>query len=237
MEKILIFGSNGRMGQAIIQGFKDLNLSLNLDIYSVDKDDEYPNENFDLMIDFSSIDGVLEHLEFAKDKKSAFLTGVTGFSEEQEKKIKSYSSNIPILLDYNMSIGINTITSLLTQLKSKLEGYDIEILETHHKHKKDAPSGTAKKLFNELNKNNRLKEVNGRVGESLREENEVGIHAIRGGGVFGEHTIRFIGEFEEVSVSHRALSRITFVGGVIKGGLWLMNQKKGFYNMLDYLNS
>lgn len=235
MKNILILGSKGRMGQAIISEFKKLNLDLNID--AMDKNDEFPNKNFDLMIDFSSKEAVWEHLEFAKTEKTAFLTGITGFSEDELKKIKDYANDIPILLDYNMSIGINTITSLLKQLKTKLEGYDIEILETHHKYKKDAPSGTAKKIFNEINENDRLKEVNGRVAESLRENNEVGVHSIRGGGVFGEHTVRFIGEFEEVAISHRAFSRTTFALGAIKAGLWLIKQEKGFYNMLNYLNS
>jgi len=235
MKNILILGSKGRMGQAILNEFKKMNLDLNIE--AIDKNDTYPDKNFDLMIDFSSKEVILEHLEFAKTKNTAFLTGITGFSEDELKKIKEYSNYIPLLLDYNMSIGINTITSLLKQLKSKLDGYDIEILETHHKHKKDAPSGTAKKLFNEINENNRLKEVNGRVAESLRKDNEVGIHAIRGGGVFGEHSVRFIGEFEEVSVSHRAFSRTSFALGAIKAGLWLIEQKKGYYNMLNYLNS
>jgi len=235
IKKILILGSKGKMGQAILIELNNLNIEL--EIVAIDKDDDFPDKKFDLMIDFSSKEAVLKHLELAETQNCAFLTGVTGFSDNEIKKIKGYSNEIPVLLDFNMSIGINTITSLLEQLKNKLSGYDIEIIETHHKHKKDAPSGTAKKLFNELNKNNRLKEVNGRNGESLREEMEVGIHAVRGGGVFGEHTVRFIGETEEVSISHRALSRKTFAVGAVKAGLWLMKQDKGFYNMLDYLNS
>ena len=233
-KNILILGSKGRMGIAILNELKKLNLDLNID--TIDKNDNLPDKNFDLMIDFSSKEAIWEHLEFAKKQNSAFLTGITGFSEDELNKIKNYASDIALLLDYNMSIGINTITSLLKQLKTKLSGYDIEILETHHKYKKDAPSGTAKKLFNEINENNRLKEVNGRVGQSLRKNDEVGIHAVRGGGVFGEHTVRFIGEFEEVAISHRAFSRTTFALGAVKAGLWLTKQEKGFYNMLDYLN-
>lgn len=234
MHKIVIAGAAGRMGKVISEELDKIDLDIK--VYKIDQDDKFPKENIDLIIDFSSIDGVLNHIEKAKELNSAFLTGVTGFTNQQIEKIKSYSSDIPVLLDFNMSIGINTITSLLNQLKEKLEGYDIEIIETHHKHKKDAPSGTAKKLFNELNKKSRFKEVDGRTGESLRTENEIGIHAVRGGGVFGEHSIRFINDFEEVSISHRAFSRKTFAVGAIKAGLWLMKQKNGFYNMLDYLN-
>ena len=234
MKNILILGSKGRMGQAILEEFNSIN---NINVKGIDKNEPFPEQNFDLMIDFSSKEAVFKHLEEASKQKSAFLTGITGFSDDELEKIKAFSREIPLLLDYNMSIGINTITSVLEQLKDKLTGYDIEIIETHHKHKKDAPSGTAKKLFNEINKDNRLKEVNGRKNESLRKDMEVGIHAVRGGGVFGEHTVRFIGEFEEVSISHRAFSRKTFASGAVKAGLWLTKQKKGFYNMLDYLNS
>jgi len=234
MHKIVIAGATGRMGQAILEELDKMNLDIK--VYKVDQDDDFPKENIDLIIDFSSIDGVLNHIEKAKELNSAFLTGVTGFNNEQIKKINSYSTDIPVLLDFNMSIGINTITSMLNQLTAKLTGYDIEIIETHHKHKKDAPSGTAKKLFNELNKESRFKEIDGRTGESLRTENEIGIHAVRGGGVFGEHSIRFMNDFEEVSISHRAFSRKTFATGAVKAGLWLMKQKNGSYNMLDYLN-
>ena len=234
MHKIIIAGAIGRMGQAILEELNKMDLDIK--IYEIDQDDEFPKEKIDLIIDFSSIDGVFKHIEKAKELNSAFLTGVTGFTDQQIEKIKSYSSDIPVLLDFNMSIGINTITSLLNQLKEKLGGYDIEIIETHHKHKKDAPSGTAKKLFNELNKESRFKEVDGRTGESLRTENEIGIHAVRAGGVFGEHSIRFINDFEEVSISHRAFSRKTFAAGAVRAGLWLMKQENGFYNMLDYLD-
>jgi len=234
MEKIIIICSTGRMGQAILKEINEMNL--NIQVLKYDQGDEFPSENIDLMIDFSTIEGVLKHIKLAKEKNSAFLTGVTGFNNEQLKEIESYKNDIPVLIDFNMSIGINTITSLLNQLKDKLVGYDIEIIETHHKHKKDAPSGTAKKIFNELNKKSRFKEVDGRTGESLRTEDEIGIHAVRGGGVFGEHTVRFINESEEVAISHRAFSRTTFAKGAVRAGLWLMKQKKGFYNMLDYLN-
>jgi 4-hydroxy-tetrahydrodipicolinate reductase len=233
MKNILVFGSKGRMGKAIIE---ELNLIENIKTYGIDEGEIYPSANIDLIIDFSTKEAVWEHLKFAFENNIPFLTGITGFSEEELLKIKAYSEYFPLLIDYNMSIGINTIVSLLKTIKNKLKNYDIEIIETHHKHKKDSPSGTAKKLFNELNNQKEFKEINGRNGESPRTKNEIGIHSVRGGGIFGEHIIRFIGEYEEVAISHKALSRKTFAKGAVDAALWLINQEKGFYNMSDFLN-
>jgi len=232
MKNIIVAGALGRMGKEIVSELRKKDF---LKVFGVDKDDDFPEVKPDLMIDFSTKEGVFEHLEYCKENNCAFLTGVTGFTSEEYDKIKSYGEFIPVLLDYNMSIGINVITSILAELKNKLSSYDIEITETHHKNKKDAPSGTAKKLYDELNKKDEFKEVNGRKGFSLRQENEIGIHAVRGGGVFGEHTVRFLGDFEEVGIYHRAFSRKTFVTGAINSGLWLMKQDNGFYTMRDFL--
>jgi len=230
--KIILAGSKGRMGQNIIEEAKKFK---NIEIIPFDKDSEFPQIGADLIIDFSTADSVLNHIKIAQQKEIPFLTGVTGFSNSELDKIKEVSKTIPLLLDYNMSIGINTITSILNQLKKRLEGYDIEIVETHHRNKKDAPSGTAIKLFNELNIDNEFISKEGRSGFSPREKNEIGIHAIRMGGVFGEHSVRFGNMLEEVSISHRAFSRATFALGALKAGIWLSSQKKGFYNMRDFL--
>ncbi len=230
--RIILAGSNGRMGQKIIEeskNFKDIEIS------PFDKGEQFPDIKADLVIDFSTRESVLNNIKIAVKNGTPFLTGVTGFSAEELEKIKEYSTQIPVLLDFNMSIGINTITSLLNQLKEKLKGYDIEIIETHHRNKVDSPSGTAIKLYNELNSNNEFKQKNGRDGYSPREDNEIGIHAIRVGGVFGEHSVRFGNMLEEVTISHRAFSRATFALGALKAGIWLTKQSSGFYNMSDFL--
>jgi len=233
MKNILVIGSLGKMGKEII---KELKGKKEVKVTGMDKGDNFPNEKIDLIIDFSVKEAVFNNLNFALKNNAAYLSGITGFSNEEIESIKTFSNSIPVLLDYNMSIGINVITSILNQLKTKLKDYDIEIIETHHKYKKDSPSGTARKLFNELNKNNEYKNTHGRHGENTRIPEEIGIHAIRGGGVFGEHTVRFLGEHEEVSISHRAFSRLTFVKGAVNAGLWLLNRDKGFYTMRDFLN-
>ena len=168
--------------------------------------------------------------------------GTTGFSPEENEKIKNLASDIPFLLSPNMSLGVNLLFKLAAEVATVLgDDYDIEIMETHHRFKKDAPSGTAKKLAQEIArvKNINLDEVviygrEGMIGE--RKGGEIGIHSIRGGDITGEHTVMFTALGERLELTHKAHSRDTFAYGTIQAIKFMEGKPLGFYEMKDVLN-
>ncbi len=229
---VVVAGIRGKMGRALLA---ESHQFPQFEIIGFDKGESIPTGKIDLWIDFSTKEAVGNHLAHCVTQKIPFLTGVTGFTQKEEASIKSYSMMLPLFLDYNMSIGINAIEQVLKKLKRMLPGYDIELIETHHNQKRDAPSGTAKKLLSVLNNNQTEKEIYGRFGIQPRSQKEIGIHSIRLGGVVGEHTVRFGNHLEEVFIGHRAYQRATFALGVLKAASWLIHQPVGFYNMDSYL--
>lgn len=195
----------------------------------------------DLIIDFSSPDGnkalcvKLKQLSSQDLSSKALLIGTTGLSKTQlsEWKELSTKSNVKLLLAPNTSIGIMLFSKIARTMQEVLGplGFDLEMIESHHREKIDAPSGTAKFLVNELCKKSQLTPVYGRDGK--RKTNEIGMASIRGGSVFGEHTLSFLGDHEELSISHKALSRKLFASGALQLGLWLLDQKAGIYGLSD----
>lgn len=231
-KRVVVAGINGRMGCSI----KEESLQFpDIELIGFDYNDSIPEGNVDLWIDFSTKSVLINHLNHCKKYQIPFLTGITGLTSEELSAVKEYGREIPVFLDYNMSIGINAIEHTLKKLQRMLSGYDIELIETHHNQKKDAPSGTAQKLLAVLNDQKQYQEVEGRSGIQPRTSQEIGVHAIRMGGVVGEHTVRFGNHLEEVFIGHRAYQRATFALGALKAGLWLSDQKPGFYTMSTFL--
>ena len=195
----------------------------------------------DLAIDFSAPKGTLEILTYLAKTKVALVSGTTGFSEDEMKKMQSYSKEIPILYSPNMSLGVNLIFDLLPKVTSSLsEDYDIEITEIHHRMKKDAPSGTAMKMGEIISqaREKKLDDVGvfGRKGkEQLRKRGEIGIHTLRGGDVVGEHTVSFVGLGERIEITHKAHSRETFARGAIWAAKFIIGKEPGWYTMKDVL--
>lgn len=195
----------------------------------------------DVLIDFSSPEGAEKCLEAALKAKTAIVIGTTGLDAKKEEKIKIVSKTIPILFSPNMSIGANFLFELskLAALRLK-EGYDIEIVEQHHRLKKDAPSGTAKKIAEVIAKEKgwELKKAAryGRVGQTgERPRNEIGIHVIRAGDIVGEHTVLFSGPGETIEITHRAQSRDAFARGALVAALFLSKKRNGLFQMADVL--
>jgi 4-hydroxy-tetrahydrodipicolinate reductase len=195
----------------------------------------------DGIIDFSSPAASMELIEVAREQKKPVVIGTTGFTDEQRKSIAAAAGEIPVLLSPNMSLGVNLLFKLTEIAAGALSSdYDVEIFEAHHRYKKDAPSGTALKLL-EIVKNNMVglnsaKEVYGRgglVGERTRKE--VGVHAMRGGDVVGEHTVYFAGIGERIELVHRASSRETLAKGSVAALEFLYEKKAGLYSMYDVL--
>jgi 4-hydroxy-tetrahydrodipicolinate reductase len=168
------------------------------------------------------------------------VIGTTGLSEEQNAKLEEAARSVPIVLAPNMSVGVNLLREVVRDLSAKLgTGYDIEVVEAHHRNKKDAPSGTALLLARAAaeGRGQDLDEVAvyGREGVSPREEGEIGIHALRGGAVVGEHRLVFYSEGEEVEVTHRALSRRTFADGAMRAAKFAATVEPGLYSMHEVL--
>ena len=193
-------------------------------------------ENAEALVEFTSPEATVEHLAYEKP----LVIGTTGLSEEQRSKIEEASRTVPIVLAPNMSVGVNLLREVVRELSEKLgSGYDIELVETHHRNKVDAPSGTALFLGEAAaeGRGTSLEDVAvyGRAGHQPREEGEIGVHALRGGAVVGEHRLIFYSEGEEVEVVHRALSRRTFADGALRAAKFAAHAEPGLYSMKDVL--
>ena len=195
----------------------------------------------DVIINFTSPQASLESLEFAKEAGLAVVIGTTGLSPEQMGKVKELSKSIRCVLSPNMSVGMNVMFRVVQEVAQALgPDYDIEILEAHHRLKKDSPSGTAVKLgelvaqavgrdFSQVGVYGRK----GMVGERTREE--IGMQVIRAGDIVGDHTVLFGGNGERLEIIHRAHSRDNFARGAVRAALWVVNQPNGLYDMQDVL--
>lgn len=198
-------------------------------------------EDGDVVIDFTTPESTITNLEITSMHRKAMVIGTTGISDLGIKKIKEASENIPIVFSPNMSVGVNLLFKLAGEVAKTLHsGYDIEIIEAHHKHKKDAPSGTAKKIFEiiakQLHRDLEKDGVYGRRGiTGERKETEIGIHAIRGGDIVGEHTVLFAGSGECFELKHSATSRMTFAKGAVLAAKFIAKKKKGLFSMADVL--
>jgi len=195
----------------------------------------------DVVIDFSSHNATPGIASLCAEHKKALVIGTTGHSDEGRSRIQDFKSQIPIVLSSNFSTGVNTLF-WLTQKAAELlgPGYDLEIVEVHHRLKRDAPSGTAQTLAEILAEARKqmLDKVarHGRVGlVGERPGTEIGIHSVRGGDVVGDHTVIFAGPGERLELTHKASSRDTFADGALRAAQWAVKQRPGLYDMRDVL--
>jgi 4-hydroxy-tetrahydrodipicolinate reductase len=198
-------------------------------------------DKVDLIIDFTSIESTKENLKIAAAKGKAMVIGTTGFSKTDLMEIETMTKTIPCVLASNMSLGVNLLFKVLQDIARVLgDDYDIEIVEAHHRLKKDAPSGTALKMAQVIADavNRNLEEVavyarKGIIGQ--RTKKEIGIQTVRAGDIVGEHTVLFGGLGERIEITHKASSRDTFARGALKAALWLAGKPSGLYDMQDVL--
>ena len=195
-----------------------------------------PPEDSETLIEFTTPEATVDHLAYGKP----LVIGTTGFSEEQRARIEEASRGVPIVLAPNMSVGVNLLQEVVREVSGKLgPGYDIEVVEAHHRNKVDAPSGTALFLARAAaeGRNENLEDmaVYGREGYQPREKGEIGVHALRGGAIVGEHRLIFYSEGEEIEVVHRALSRRTFADGALRAAEFVAGSRPGLYSMQDVL--
>jgi len=197
-------------------------------------------ETCDVAIDFSTPASSMFTLHAAADKGKSVVVGTTGFSPEQKQEIAELAKKIPFVVAPNMSIGVNVLFKLVADAARVLgDDYDVEIVEAHHKFKKDAPSGTAVRISeiiaDALGRDINEVGVYGRQGITERTPKEIGIHTLRAGDIIGEHRVLFGGMGENFEVFHRAQSRQTFARGSVRAAQWILNQPNGVYDMQDVL--
>jgi len=193
-------------------------------------------ENIDAAVDFSYPGNLEMVLESAMRRKLPLVIGTTGLSAEQGDAIRAASGVIPIVWANNFSTGVTVLVRLARMAAQALgEEFDIEIAETHHNKKEDAPSGTAKMLLSAVDPSGDYTVMNGREGRPGRRGREIGMHALRGGTVAGEHSVHFFGQMEEIELRHRADSREIFARGALRAAKFAVQAKPGLYDMEDVL--
>ncbi len=253
MIKAGIYGASGRVGRLLIDDIavtegievsvihirKELNFPL-ADGITVTNDVTSFLEKCDIVIDFSLPEAAQQLFEAALKNPKPIVSGTTGFDMHQLNLLKTVSEQMPVLHATNMSLGVAMLSKLVNLAAKKLEGFDIEVVEMHHRHKKDAPSGTALTLAESAAAGRgldldrvRVSGRNGNIGE--RSEDEIAVMALRGGDIVGRHTVGFYNDGEFIELNHTATSRNTFSKGAIRAAQWLISKESGLYSIADCL--
>lgn len=268
MKKVVIVGAAGRMGRALVRCLRagvvpDLELAGAVDLW------DHPERGrdvgllagcgesgialtcdlkpllaaADVVVDFSARKGTAGNAPRVAEAGKALVIGTTGLETEEKRAVEEAARRIPIVWSPNMSVGMNLLFALVEKAAAALKdkGYDCEIIERHHRHKKDAPSGSALRLgeaaargFGWDLQQTAQHGRQGNVGE--RPSKQIGFHAVRGGDIVGDHTVMFATDGELIEFSHRATSRDTFAAGALRAASWVVGQKPGLYSMRDVLN-
>lgn len=251
MTRVVVCGALGRMGTTVgrlVNDAPDLTLVGGIDVKpgnffgvevveSAAMDTLLTEVKPDVVIDFTVASAAVENIKRSARHGAALVVGTTGFSPEQRTEIAaSIQGKVPAVISSNFSIGVNIFWQLIRNAASMLPEYDIEVLEAHHRYKKDAPSGTAKTILQILDEEvGERKKFYGREG-MMERGREIGVHVIRGGDIVGDHTVLFAGNFETIELSHRAYDRSVFAQGALKAARWVAGKKPGIYGMNDVLS-
>ena len=246
--KVLLHGCNGKMGRVmtrVLAETGDMEVVCGVDISPDKADNTYPvyaslaevKESPDILIDFShrsTLDGLLA---FGISRNLPLVICTTGFSAEEKQKMADAAKRIPILNSPNMSLGVNLLLSLVTKAAQALrDDFDVEIVERHHNQKADSPSGTAEMIADAVNaaRGGEMQYIYGRHSKTeKRRKREIGIHAVRGGAIVGDHDVIFAGQGEILEIKHSALSRDVFAYGTVSAARFLVGKGPGLYSMKD----
>lgn len=263
--RVVVTGVSGRMGQALVRTVRDdelatlvggteksgspaigLDVGLATNLGSLEAqvhgslEAALTDRKVDVVIDFTAAEASVEHAKVCAKHKVALVVGSTGFSAEHKREIARAALEIPVVMSPNFSIGVNLMIEVAAQLAQRLgEAFEIDVLEAHHRMKKDAPSGTALRIAEEIaratgrdSKDFRTTR-DGQIGERVR--SEIGVQTLRGGDVVGEHTVYFFGDGERIELTHRASSRDQFAKGAVRAAKWAVGKAPALYGMTDVL--
>lgn len=260
MIRIVISGVMGKMGSSIVRVLdkepdiqliagierrghpligKDIRETLGMGKAPIVDSLEDVIEKADCMVEFTDPEATLAHLKTASSAGTSCVVGTTGFTKSQMREIEKLTSTIPCVVSPNMSRGVNLMFKLVREISALMDDYDCEIVEAHHREKKDSPSGTALRLGEIISeaKGKKLSELAkyGRMGFQIRTGEEIGIHSIRAGEILGQHTVLWAGGGEKIIVSHEIHSRGAFAHGTMMAIKWVANKVPGLYTMRDVL--
>ena len=211
-----VFGFSGRLGREVVSLFKENCYKM---VYGRDDTEEIKDSNPSFLIDCSLAVCFDENLEIAEKFSVPLIVAITGLTEQQMQKLKLFSAKIPVVQSNNFSYGIQVMLNLVKNADERLKDWDVEVTEVHHRFKKDKPSGTAEMLKNAIKKEN------------------INISSLRLGNVFGEHTVKFGGLGEVISITHSATSRRTFAEGILKSAQFIIDKQNGFYSFSNVVNN
>jgi 4-hydroxy-tetrahydrodipicolinate reductase len=248
-----VTGATGRMGQevvAAVEGRADCAIAFavnrgpanetvgNVEIESADRFDELVAEREPTaVIDFTGPESAADYARACAESGVAFVTGTTGFDDDGLASLDAASDEIALLHAPNFARGVQALLNIVGEAVRNLPGYDVELVETHHNAKRDAPSGTANRLLAEIESNGDFSgRTHGREGEDPREEREIGVHALRAGNVTGVHEVLLAGNHEEVRLTHRAEDRGVFAAGAVDAAVWIAGRKAGSYDFADVID-
>ena len=240
--KVAILGAAGRMGHMLCD-LVDRSEELEL-VAKCDVREDYPRTwpaGTEAVIDFTFHEAVPANITKAAKEGVVYVLGTTGLTDEEQQSVEAAAKKIPVVQSGNYSLGVNLLLGLVKKAAEVLGiEYDCEVVETHHRHKKDSPSGTALMLAKVAaeGRDQNFDDVSifgreGMVGE--RPQGEIAVHAIRGGSVIGDHTVMFAGDVERIEITHKAQTREAFAAGALRAALWAADKKPGIYNMRDVL--
>lgn len=263
--RVLVTGASGRMGRVLVSSVAaaeglvlsgattiagdpavglDAGLQAGTRAVQVPVDDTFEaalDRGADVVIDFTQPDASLHHARLCAERKIPLVLGSTGFSPQARAEIAGRAQTIPLVMAPNMSVGVNVLFRIAGEVARVLgDAYDVEIVEAHHRLKKDAPSGTALRLCESVAdalgldpERDVITDRNGLIGE--RPDRKIGMQTLRGGDVVGDHTVYFFGDGERVELTHRASSRSNFAQGALRAARWVVKQPPGLYDMMDVL--
>ncbi|MGR9116001.1 MAG: 4-hydroxy-tetrahydrodipicolinate reductase [Gammaproteobacteria bacterium] len=264
MVRVAVVGASGRMGICLIKAAAlsnqaELTAAISrADSLSIGKDagelagvsplavkvsDDLASvtDQFDVLIDFTRPEASMQYIDVCRSHGKGIVIGTTGFNDEQKAQIRASADEMPIVMAPNMSVGVNLSLKLLEMTAKVMGDYtDIEVVEAHHRHKIDAPSGTALRMgevvASALGRNLKDCAIYGREGNTgERDRKTIGFSTIRAGDIVGEHTVMFADEGERIEITHKATSRMTFASGAVRAAIWLQSQPNGLYDMQDVL--
>lgn len=250
MVRVILYGCSGRMGQVIttmVERIDKLCIVAGIDVCPSEREYQvYPSllacpVEADVLLDFSSPKSLHDYLDVAIERRLAVVVATTGLETLELNLLAEASEKIPVFRSGSMSLGVNLVQQLIKNAAKVLgEQFDVEIIEKHHNLKKDAPSGTALMLADSVNegRTNKLRYVYGRHGnDSLRKNDELGIHSLRGGTIVGEHEVSFAGKDEVITIAHQAFSRQVFATGAVLATSYIFEKKPGMYTMQDMITA